>query len=186
MAKKKRGEASGGKREKRYLKARQQLQQAEQLYAEAQRRGEQAIDKAHARAERWLAVAANVVGRRVAALERAEQRLRPSGPAADGDGADSSVVEVVEIAVEEPSGIIVLAGREALALQALRQIDRDGGVTAQEWRAAAGMSGTTFSRSREALVRYGLVSPDGEPSRTTRYTLSDAGASFELEAVTES
>jgi hypothetical protein len=187
MAKKKRGSDSGGSQgDKKFLKAKKRLEEAEHLYAEARRRGEQAIQKAQARAERWVEVAATRVGRRLAALERAEQRLRSATPPAAVDDTKPTSVELVEVVAEQPAGIIVLAGREALALEALRRIAKDGGVTAQEWRSASGMAGTTFARSREALVRYGLVSQDGEPSRTTRYTLSEAGASFDLEPATTS
>src|SRR6516225_8500671 len=135
MAKKKRDSNSGSKRDKKLQSARQRLEEAEQLYAEAQRRGEQAMERVRVRAERWVAVAAARVGRRTAALERAQHRLRPGPPATTSQDGDSDLA-IVEIPVEKPAGIIVLAGREALALQALRRVDHDGGVTAQEWRSA--------------------------------------------------
>jgi hypothetical protein len=185
MAKKKRGTGSGNKPEKKLQRVRQRLDEAQELYVEAQKRGEQAIDKARLRADKWLQEAADRVGKRATALERAEGRLRKGMASADVDGPDSTIVEVVEIEAGEPAGIVILAGREALALEALRRIQKDAGVTAQEWRSAAGMSGTTFARSREALVRYGLVNQDGEPGRNTHYSLSEAGALFDLEAITE-
>jgi Winged helix DNA-binding domain len=188
MAKKKRGDGSGSKPEKKLQRVRQRLDEVQELYVEAQKRGEQAIDKARLRADKWLQEAADRVGKRATALERAEARLRKGMASADADVPDSTIVEVVEvleIAAGDPASIVILAGREALALQALRRVQKDAGVTAQEWRSAAGMSGTTFARSREALVRYGLVNQDGEPGRNTRYSLTEAGALFDLEAITE-
>lgn len=179
MAKKKGDSDSGDKTEKRIQKARQRLVEAQELYAEADARARRVIEKAQTRADAWRKEASELVTRRTEALDRALSRSKDgSRPANESE---ATAVETVEAPEIEGTAVLVLAGREALALQALREMPQDGGVTAQEWRATAGMSGTTFARSREALVRYGLVNSDGEPSRTTRYSVSEAGTRFDLE-----
>jgi hypothetical protein len=184
VAKKKRDSDSGDKAQRRIQKAQQRLDQAREMYAEAEARGRRAMERAQAKAEAWRKEASELVQRRTEALERALSRSGDGSRPADGG--ESLVVETVKAPAVDTSAEIILAGREALALQALRGLPQQDGVTAQEWRAAAGMSGTTFARSRAALVRYGLVNPDGEPSRTTRYTISEAGSQFDLDTAQNS
>lgn len=185
-------------------KAKLKLEAAEERYVQARTRGKQEVERARLQAAEWLAEAAERVQRRAAAVERAEARLREATQPPE-DGSEAALVTVGEIVLGplesdemtgedeialpagleptetilvEANGTMALSARELQALHALRDVQRDGGVTAQDWRAAARMTGTTFGRARSALVGEGLVAQDGNPSRSTRYTLTEAGLSL--------
>lgn len=208
MAKKSSKEDPIERANRKLEKARLKLEAAEERYAQARTRGKQEIERARLQAAEWLAEAAERVQRRQAAVERAEARLRDAteppeessdlapltvgeillGPvesdAMNGEGgvALPAGLESAEVILVEANGATALTARDLQALHALRDVQREGGVTAQDWRASAGMTGTTFGRARTTLVAEGLVAQDSDPGRSTRYTLTGAGLSLVSEA----
>lgn len=62
------------------------------------------------------------------------------------------------------------------ALEALRQIEIPGGVSAGDWRAAAGLIDRTFLRAKSRLVEAGLVDNFGTERRPLYKCASDTGS----------
>jgi hypothetical protein len=185
MARKKKGTDSEITPEERLEKARARLRTAEDRYVETRQRGEMKVEKARQKADAVLSKAAERVQRRKDAVDRLEAQLGMKGALSDlhhapGDAvADSSTFEPIASetvsglnghAWDAPNGLSGLRARELRALETLQALKLEGdGVTAQQWRALAGMSASTFDRARHRLVETGLVTTSNAAQKRARY-----------------
>ncbi len=182
MAKK--GETDDGlkKATKKLAKTRLKLEVSEERYAQARERGKQEIERARLRAAEWQAEAGERVQRRAGAVERAEIRVREATRAAAGEDSEAkagdSTVGDGAGASADGNGTTDLTSRELKALRILKDLNGNGGIRAQDWRAATGMPGSTFARVRNALLQHGFVAAEGALNQRARYAVTDSGASM--------
>jgi hypothetical protein len=171
------------------VRAQLKMQLAQEELTLANERGMTYVEQARRKAATWLTKASRKVERQARTLTKIEEELR-------GLSLSASVIVAVPLVAPAYSDIATTA-REAVdggerradsynllerdlnALKALRSIDTPDGVTPVEWRAAAGLSETTLTRSREVLMQYGLVQRFGPPGRGARYGLTNSGRAFE-------
>lgn len=170
------------KAKKKLAKTRLKLEVAEERYAQVRERGNQGIERARLQAAEWQAEAGERVQRRAGAVERAEIRVREStraaagevsgaeaGDSTGGDGANAGVAG---------NKTTDLTSRELEALRVLKELNGNGSIRAQDWRAATGMPGSTFARVRSILLEHGFVIAQGALNQRARYAVTDSGTSM--------